>query len=146
MTGWRLGYLALPPGIAKSAVKFIQHSIYCVPTFIQMAGVKALDLGDELLPKFHALFRGRIDVACAALESMEGLTCTKPDAGFFLFPRVDGDDVAIARRWLDELNVAVMPGSAFGSSGAGHLRMSLSCSNEELTTALERVAGAGIGG
>ena len=110
------------------------------------AGVKALDLGDELLPKFHALFRGRIDVACAALESMEGLTCTKPDAGFFLFPRVDGDDVAIARRWLDELNVAVMPGSAFGSSGAGHLRMSLSCSNEELTTALERVAGAGIGG
>ena len=146
MTGWRLGYLALPPGIAKSAVKFIQHSIYCVPTFIQMAGVKALDLGDELLPKFHALFRGRIDVACAALESMEGLTCTKPDAGFFLFPRVDGDDVAIARRWLDELNVAVMPGSAFGSSGAGHLRISLSCSNEELTTALERVAGAGIGG
>ena len=49
MTGWRLGYLALPPGIAKSAVKFIQHSIYCVPSFIQLAGVQALELADELL-------------------------------------------------------------------------------------------------
>jgi aspartate aminotransferase len=146
MTGWRLGYLALPPGIAKSAVKFIQHSIYCVPTFIQSAGVEALELADELLPRFRALFRTRIDVACAALESMPGLTCTKPDAGFFLFPRVDGDDVAIARRWLDELNVAVMPGSAFGSGGAGHLRMSLSCSDEDLIVALARVAVAGIGG
>jgi aspartate aminotransferase len=144
MTGWRLGYLALPPGVAKSAVKFIQHSIYCVPTFIQAAGMEALSLADELLPQFRGLFRARLDSAVARLASTEGLTCQRPDAGFFLFPRVAGDDVAIARRWLDELNIAVMPGSVFGSGGAGHLRMSLSCKDEELIVALGRISAAGV--
>jgi len=69
-----------------------------------------------------------------------------PDAGFYLFPSVAGDDAAIARRWLDELDVAVLPGSAFGSAGAGHLRLSLTCADAELTEALARIAGAGIAG
>ena len=56
MTGWRLGYLAMPPGLAKFVVKFIQHSIYCVPAFIQAAGVQALELSDELLPVYRSMF------------------------------------------------------------------------------------------
>ena len=144
MTGWRLGYLALPPGVARSAVKFIQHSIYCVPAFIQAAGVEALGLADELLPIYRGVFRVRLDRASAVLDAVDGISCTVPDAGFFLFPQVAGDEVAIARRWLDELNIAVMPGSAFGGGGAGHLRISLSCSDEELTIALDRIARAGI--
>ena len=67
-----------------------------------------------------------------------------PSAGFFLFPKVDGDEVAIARRWLEVLNIAVLPGTAFGKAGAGHLRLSLSCSDDELDVALERIAAAGI--
>jgi aspartate aminotransferase len=145
MTGWRLGYLALPPGIAKSAVKFIQHSIYCVPVFIQLAGIEALRLADELLPNYRVVFRKRLETACAAIASIDGFSCSMPDAGVFLFPAVAGDDVAIARRWLDELDIAVMPGSAFGGAGAGHLRISLSCSDQELHVALERIVCAGIG-
>jgi aspartate/methionine/tyrosine aminotransferase len=145
MTGWRLGYLALPPGMSRTIVKFIQHSIYCVPPFIQAAGVQALTLADELLPAYRATFSARLNEAVDALGTVEGLTCSRPDAGFFLFPGVAGDEVAIARRWLDELGVAVLPGSAFGEAGRGHLRISLSCSEEELATALERIAGAGIG-
>jgi aspartate/methionine/tyrosine aminotransferase len=61
-----------------------------------------------------------------------------------MFPRVDGDDVAIARRWLDELNIAVLPGSAFGEAGSGHLRISLSCSDADLDVALARIARAGV--
>jgi aspartate aminotransferase len=146
MTGWRLGYLALPPGLARSVVKFIQHSIYCVPQFVQVAGTTALQLADELLPIYRAKFSGRLDRATAALGGVDGIVCSKPAAGFFLFPQVAGDEVAIARRWLDELGVAVLPGSAFGAAGAGHLRISLSCSDDELALALGRITGAGIGG
>ena len=144
MTGWRLGYLAMPPGLAKFVVKFIQHSIYCVPAFIQAAGVQALELSDELLPVYRSMFYTRVARATEALQGIDGLSCTMPSAGFFLFPKVDGDEVAIARRWLEVLNIAVLPGTAFGKAGAGHLRLSLSCSDDELDVALERIAAAGI--
>ena len=144
MTGWRLGALAMPPGLAKTVVKFVQHSIYCVPTFIQAAGERALELAGELLPRHRALFRRRLDRAAEALKGVDGLSCTVPDAGFFLFPSVAADDVALARRWVDELNIAVIPGSAFGAGGAGHLRISLSCNDDELEMALERITAAGI--
>jgi len=144
MTGWRLGYLAMPPGLAKYVVKFIQHSIYCVPPFIQAAGVRALELSDELLPRYREMFRARVARATEGLQGVEGLLCTMPSAGFFLFPQVDGDEVAIARRWLDVLNIAVLPGTAFGDAGAGHLRLSLSCSDEELDVALDRISSAGV--
>jgi aspartate/methionine/tyrosine aminotransferase len=144
MTGWRLGYLALPPGIAKYVVKFIQHSIYCVPAFIQAAGVRALELSSELLPSYRSMFQERVTRGVEALQGVDGLSCAAPEAGFFLFPKVEGDATEIARRWLDVLNIAVLPGTAFGEAGAGHLRLSLSCTDDELDVALERIAGAGV--
>ncbi len=144
MTGWRLGFLAMPPGVAGFVVKFIQHSIYCVPAFVQAAGVAALELSDELLPAYRSMFHARVARGVEGLQGVDGLTCTIPSAGFFLFPRVEGDEVEIARRWLDVLNIAVLPGTAFGAAGAGHLRLSLSCTDEELDVALERIAGAGV--
>jgi aspartate/methionine/tyrosine aminotransferase len=144
MTGWRLGYLAMPPGLSRSIVKFIQHSVYCVPAFIQAAGVQALELSSELLPGYRAMFGERVQRAARTLADVDGIGCVQPAAGFFLFPRVDGDDVAIARRWLDELNIAVLPGSAFGEAGSGHLRISLSCSDADLDVALARIARAGV--
>lgn len=144
MTGWRLGYLAMPPGIAKSVVKFIQHSIYCVPAFIQAAGVRALELSEELLPQYRAFFQGRVTRAAKVFDNVSGISCPTPAAGFFLFPRVDGDETVIARRWLDDLNIAVLPGTVFGSAGAGHLRISLSCSDADIDRALERITQAAV--
>jgi aspartate aminotransferase len=144
MTGWRLGYLAMPPGLARYVVKFIQHSIYCVPAFIQAAGVRALELGSELLPAYRSMFGARVRRAAAALADVDGIQCEPPSAGFFLFPRVQGDDVAIAQAWLEELNIAVLPGSAFGSVGAGHLRISLSCPDSDLDVALDRIIRTGV--
>ena len=146
MTGWRLGYLALPPGFAKSIVKFMQHSVYCVPPFVQQAGVRALELSAELLQQYRAMFRARVERGAAALRDLPWMTVTVPDAGFFLFPRVDGDAEAIARRWLDQFDVAVLPGSAFGPAGASHLRISLTCSDSDLDVAFERMARAGNAG
>lgn len=145
MTGWRLGYLAVPPGFAKQIVKFLQHSIYCVPPFVQIAGIEALKLHDELVPRYRAMFRKRLERAAAVLDGMAGVECRVSDATFYLFAKVAGDDAAIAKHWLDTLDVATLPGSSFGALGAGHLRLALTVSDEDLDTALTRIATAGIG-
>ncbi|HML13778.1 MAG TPA: aminotransferase class I/II-fold pyridoxal phosphate-dependent enzyme [Xanthobacteraceae bacterium] len=144
MTGWRLGYLAAPSSLARPILKFLQHSIYCVAPFIQAAGVEALALFDELAPVYRARFRGRLERAAARLSAIDGISCPVSDATFYLFPAIDGDDGATAKHWLDAVDVAVLPGSAFGAAGAGHLRLSLTASDEELEEAFVRIARAGI--
>jgi len=144
MTGWRLGYLALPAGLSKTILKFIQHSIYCVPNFVQLAGVTALSLADELVPAYREMFRARLETAATRLSSVPGISCELPAATFYLFPSVEAPDTDVARRWLDEISVATVPGSSFGRGGVGHLRMSLTCSESELDDALDRIARIGI--
>jgi aspartate aminotransferase len=91
------------------------------------------------------MFRKRLMRSVEALLKIDGIECHMSDATFYLFPKVAGDDAAIAKRWLDTLDVATLPGSSFGGPGAGHLRLSLTVSDEELETALTRIAKAGIG-
>ena len=140
MTGWRLGSLAMPAWVAKQVQRFMQHSAYCVPGFIQQAGLQALALFDELVPGYRAMFRARQTYAAARLSAMPGLSCALPDAGFYLFPAVAGDDAALAARWLDELDVASVPGSAFGPAGSGHIRLALTAADESLAMAMDRIA------
>ncbi len=144
MTGWRIGYLALPKGTAKPILKFIQHSIYCVPGFIQSAAIEALSLYDELVPGYRRMFRHRLDLAAERLSAVDGITCRRPEATFYLFPSVAADDVEVAHRWLETIDVATLPGSSFGPAGAGHLRLSLTCSETDLDEALDRIARVGV--
>jgi aspartate/methionine/tyrosine aminotransferase len=144
MTGWRLGYLLTPPGLAKTILKFIQHSIYCVPGFIQAAGITALSLDHELVPRYRRIFRARLETAATRLSAVPGITCALPSATFYLFPAVAAPDTEVAKRWLDRIDVATVAGSSFGASGAGHLRLSLTCSDAELDDALTRIARIGI--
>ena len=144
MTGWRLGYLLTPPGLSKVILKFIQHSIYCVPGFVQTAGITALSLEDELVPRYRKLFQSRLEKAAARLSAIPGITCELPTATFYLFPSVAATDTEVAKKWLDQIDVATVAGSSFGKSGAGHLRLSLTCSDAELEEALNRIARVGV--
>jgi aspartate aminotransferase len=144
MTGWRLGYLACPAGRAKAVVKFLQHSIYCVPAFVQAAGIRALALYDELVPGYRTMFRRRLERLAARLVSQPGIRCSVPDATFYLFAAVDTEDIGLARFWLDAIDVAVLPGSSFGAAGAGHVRFSATCSDADLEEALDRIARVGL--
>ncbi len=144
MTGWRLGYLAVPPGISKPISRFIQHSIYCIPGAVQAAGLKALEIYDEVVPEYRAVFRRRQRDAAARLDAVAGITCAAPNASFYLFPAVDTDDRAVAARWLDLHDVASVPGSAFGAAGARHLRLTVTASEKEIDEALTRIESAGI--
>jgi aspartate/methionine/tyrosine aminotransferase len=144
MTGWRLGYLAMPAGLSKQVIRFMQHSVYCLPGFVQAAGLKALSLEEELVPGYRARFRTRQLHVAERLSRIPGIACTAPDASFYLFPSIGSDDRRVAARWLDELDVATIPGSAFGAAGAGHLRISVTSDDAEIDEALDRIAEAGL--
>jgi len=144
MTGWRLGYLAVPPGLTRPISRFMQHSVYCVPGAIQAAGLKALSIYDEVVPRYRERFRRRQRVAAERLNAVPGISCAAPDASFYLFPTVAADDRALAARWLDQHGVATVPGSAFGSGGAGHLRLTVTAPDAEIDEALRRIAVAGV--
>ncbi|WP_162917665.1 pyridoxal phosphate-dependent aminotransferase [Dongia deserti] len=144
MTGWRLGYLAVPPQLAKPVSRFIQHSIYCVPGAVQAAGLKALQIYDDVIPGYRAVFRRRQQEAAARLNAVPGIECKAPGASFYLFPHVDADDRALAARWLDEHDIATVPGSAFGKAGSGHLRLTVTAPDAEIDEALRRIETMGV--
>jgi len=136
MTGWRLGCLAMPEKHVKSILKTVQHSIYCVPPFIQTAALKAFELFPEIITEIRESFRERVNFAYNKLIALPGVTCAPPVATFYLFPDIQRDDVAFAGQLLDKSNLAVIPGSAFGISGKNHIRLSVSCSMELLGKAM----------
>src|SRR3954454_17322808 len=79
MTGWRLGSLAMPSAAVRAVQRFMQHSVYCVPGFVQQAGLRALALFDEVVPTYRALFRRRQILASERLAGMPGFACPLPD-------------------------------------------------------------------
>ncbi len=131
MTGWRLGYVALPTGLVGAAGLTHTYINTSVNTFIQYGALAALSQCETDIERMRESYRQRRDSAIEALSAMHGVSHTVPDGGLFVFPHLGGDDREIARRLLDEANVATVPGSAFGPSGRGHLRISF-CASEEV--------------
>lgn len=140
MTGWRVGFVIAPLRAIKPLLRVIQHSIYCVPPFIQAAAVAALALPETVIEDYRRIFSIRRDKAVSALNRLNGINCVAPDATFYLFPSVDRDDRAVAQEWLEKLSIAALPGSSFGADGAGHLRLSLACSDHDLDQALHKLS------
>ena len=139
MTGWRVGYLAVPSAAVKPILRVVQHSIYCVPPFIQAAATMALGLPEAVIEKSAKEFRRRRDRVAAGLNRINGISCKPPPATFYLFPAITGDDRQVAQEWLETMSIAVLPGSAFGAAGSGHLRLSLACEDSVTDEALARL-------
>jgi aspartate aminotransferase len=140
MTGWRVGFLAAPKPVIKPLMKVVQHSIYCVPPFLQTASTAALALPESVVTANAERFRKRQHRTAETLARLPGFACPVPPATFYVFPSVgDRDDKQVAEEWLTKLNIAVLPGSAFGAAGAGHLRLSLACDDAILKEALSRL-------
>jgi aspartate/methionine/tyrosine aminotransferase len=139
MTGWRTGFVVAPSHAVKPLLRVIQHSIYCVPPFIQHAAVAALQLPDSVVESYVGRFRRHRDKMVDALNGLNGISCTAPPATFYVFPFVGGDDRKVAEQWLDTLSIASVPGSAFGAGGTGHLRLSLTCSDQDIDSAIEKL-------
>jgi aminotransferase len=141
MTGWRLGYVCAPPAILEGIVKVHQYMIMSAPTVAQDAALMALTTGEPDVQVMVAEYDRRRRLLVDGLNTL-GLPTFEPRGAFYAFPRITStglDDEAFAEHLLLEERVAVIPGSAFGPSGAGHVRMCYATSFEQLEEALVRI-------
>ena len=142
MTGWRVGWLAAPAGILEGIVKVHQYGIMSAPTTAQDAALEAIVGGEADVERMRAEYDRRRRLLVDGLNAL-GLRTFEPRGAFYAFPEVTTatglSDEAFAERLLIEEKIAVIPGSAFGPSGAGHVRMCYATSYERLEEALTRI-------
>ncbi len=141
MTGWRVGYLAGPAELVAEMRKLHQYLIMSAPTSSQWAALKALEVGDPFVEAMRAEYDRRRRLIVGGLNDL-GLTCTEPKGAFYAFPCIKStgmDDNEFADQLLQEEQVAVIPGSAFGPSGAGFVRMAYATAYAKIEIALERI-------
>ena len=141
MTGWRLGYAYGPAEIIKQMRKIHQFAIMCAPTTSQYAAVEALKNGDEDVAMMREQYDARRRYLMERFKEM-GLECFEPFGAFYVFPCIKEFGMTsdeFANRLLQTKKVAVVPGTAFGDSGEGFIRISYAYSLDDLKIALERV-------
>jgi aspartate/methionine/tyrosine aminotransferase len=145
MTGWRLGFAALPDALVEPVTRLVINSVSCTATFVQRAAVAALDGPWEPVEEMVREFRRRRDVIVQGTNRIKGLSCVEPGGAFYAFPNVSsvtGDARHLVRYLLEEAGVALLWGSAFGPAGEGHVRISYANSEENLHAALEAIEAA----
>lgn len=141
MTGWRLGYACAPREIIKQMTKIHQFAIMCAPTTSQYAAVEALKNGDNDVKMMRQEYNQRRRFLLNAFKEMN-IPCFEPFGAFYVFPCIKEFGMTseeFATRLLQEEKVAAVPGTAFGKSGEGHLRISYAYSLENLKKAMERL-------
>lgn len=141
MTGWRLGYACGPKEIIKQMTKIHQYAIMCAPTISQYAAVEALKNGDEDVEMMRKAYNQRRRFLMNAFREMN-LECFEPYGAFYVFPCIKEFGMTseeFATRFLEEEKVAAVPGTAFGDSGEGYLRISYAYSLDNLKIAIERL-------
>ena len=142
MTGWRLGYACGPAVIIEQMTKIHQFAIMCAPTTSQYAAVAALRDGDDDVAQMCESYNQRRRYLMHAFKEM-GLPCFEPFGAFYVFPCIKEFGMTIdefATRFLQEYKVAVVPGTAFGDSGEGFLRISYAYSIDNLKVAIGRLS------
>ena len=142
MTGWRLGYACGPQEIIAQMVKIHQYAIMCAPTTSQYAAVEALRNGDDDVRMMRESYNERRRFVLHMLEEM-GIPCFEPMGAFYVFPCIKEFGLSseeFANRLLSEEKVAIVPGTAFGDSGEGFLRISYAYSIDNLRKALTRLS------
>lgn len=142
MTGWRIGYIATNPEFLAAMVKIHQYTILCAPVMGQMAALEALRNGSGEKDRMVNTYDQRRRLVINSLREM-GLACFEPKGAFYAFPSIKETGLSseqFAEKLLVEAKVAVVPGTAFGPSGEGHIRCSYAYSTVQLKEALGRIA------
>ncbi len=141
MTGWRLGYLAAPAPIVSQISKIHQYGIMCSPYISQNAAVEALDSCDAEIAKMTDEYNVRRKFLVSEFNRL-GLSCFDPEGAFYVFPCIKSTGLTseeFCERLLYEEKVAAVPGSAFGESGEGYMRISYAYSLKHLMEAMKRI-------
>ena len=142
MTGWRMGYGVMRADLATHIGRLMTNSNSCTASFTQVAGVEALRGPQDAVEAMCAKFKRRRDVMVAGLNKIHGFSCRLPKGAFYAFPNIKATgwpSKKLADALLDDADVAVLSGTAFGDFGEGYLRFSVANSLENIEKALDRV-------
>jgi len=145
MTGWRLGYGAMPGEVAEFAKvigNLMVNSNSCTSMAVQIAGVEALTGPQDDVKAMVAAFEKRRDLMVDGLNDIPGISCLRPKGAFYVFPNISGTGLKskeFADKLLQDYGVAALSGTAFGIYGEGYLRLSYANSEENLRRALDRI-------
>lgn len=141
MTGWRIGYAAASPALLAAMRKIHQYMIMSAPTTGQEAAIEALRSGESYVEDMRQEYDRRRRTIVDGFNRL-GMDCFEPKGAFYAFPSIEGtglSDEEFSERLIMEEQVAMVPGSAFGKSGAGHVRASYATSMSNIEEALNRI-------
>jgi aspartate/methionine/tyrosine aminotransferase len=142
MTGWRLGWLVLPPTLTEAVGKLIEFNTSCAPVFVQRAGLAALEGAADFVPGLVQRLRHCRDTLLPQLAALPGISVATPAGGMYAFFSIDGQDdsLALAKRLVAEAGLGLAPGVAFGDEGEGWLRWCFASRDPaRLTLGVERL-------
>jgi aspartate/methionine/tyrosine aminotransferase len=142
MTGWRLGWMVVPPALLDGLGVLIEYNTSCAPDFVQEGAKVALDEGEATIAAIKAELAAARDQVLGALRAMPRIEAPQPDGGFYAFFRVEGctDSMALCKDLIRDAGLGLAPGSAFGPEGEGWIRWCFAARPEKNAAGLERLA------
>jgi len=142
MTGWRVGWLSTPPELGGVIENLIQYSSSGTAAFMQRAAAVALDDGENFVHRQVERAHAGRDIVVSGLRATGRVRFAEPEGAFYLFFAIDGesDTRRLALRLIDEANVGVAPGSAFGAAGHGYMRLCFARDAGQVEQATRRLA------
>lgn len=141
MTGWRIGYSASSPALARVMLKMQQNTVNCTAAFTQTASIAAFDCAAET-EEMRLRYLRRRDLICDGLNAIPGITCPRAEGAFYAFFRIDYRGMSaeeLADYILEKAGVLVVPGTAFGEGGEKCIRMSFAADDASLREAVRRL-------
>jgi aspartate/methionine/tyrosine aminotransferase len=141
MTGWRLGWLVVPPSLAADLGKLIEYNTSCAPVFVQRAGLAAVRDGEPVVARTRERLRKARDFLIKNLGEIPGVEVARPDGAMYAFFRVNGmaDSLAFCKRLVREQGLGLAPGAAFGPEGEGYIRWCFAADEERLAEGIKRL-------
>ena len=142
MTGWRLGYAAVPKVLVEPLTRLFINCHSCTPPASQLAGLAALEGPMDDVRAMIEEFRSRRELVVTGLNDLPGVSCVQPKGAFYAFPNITGTGLKardLQDQLLEEAGVAMLAGTAFGEHGEGYMRVSYANSPENITTALAKM-------
>jgi aspartate/methionine/tyrosine aminotransferase len=143
MTGWRLGWMVAPRALMDDLGKLVEYNTSCAPSFIQRAGIAALEQGEPFTRELVADLRVSREHLAAALAQLPGVDVKVPHGAMYLFFRLPGaqQSLDLCKALVRDAGLGLAPGSAFGPEGEGFVRWCYACDPARLDAGVERLAG-----
>lgn len=141
MTGWRLGWLVAPERMMEDLGKLVEYNTSCAPSFVQLAGVKAVTDGETFTQALVADLRASRDYLVSALKAIPGVDVSAPPGSMYLFFKLPGADrsLELCKALVREVGLGLAPGSAFGAEGEGFVRWCYACDTVRLDAGVARL-------